>query len=241
MKPATYTLGSAVLVAAVAACGGSSSTTPAPFDPDGDYQPDVDAADLSAEITNPLMPFPVGATWSYAAETDEGTETIEVVVEADPRDVWGTSARVVRDTVFLAGEMVEDIFDWYGQDSRGHVWYLGEDTTEYENGVPICNCGAWESGVDGALPGIVMLAAPAVGDVYRQEFYENEAEDYAEVVELDLSVTVPAGTFDGCIKTRDRSAIEPDLDEYKYYCPGIGNVLVEEGDVLVELIEYSGL
>jgi len=238
MKPTTYTLG---LVVFVAACGGSTESLPAPFDPDRDYEPDVDAADLSAEITNELMPWPVGATWSYAAETEDGTETIDIVVLAETYDVWGVAARVVRDTVLVAGEMVEDTYDWYGQDSRGHVWYLGEDTTEYENGVPICNCGAWESGVDGALPGIVMLADPQVGDVYRQEFYEGEAEDYAEVVELDVSVTVPAGTFDGCMKTRDRSVLEPDLDEYKYYCPGVGNVLVEEGDVRVELIEYSGL
>jgi hypothetical protein len=238
MKPVTYIL---CLLAFAAACGGATESLPAPFDPDRDYDPDVDASDLSAEITNPLMPFPVGATWSYSAETEDGTETIDIVVLAENQDVWGVSARVVRDTVFVAGEMVEDTFDWYGQDSRGHVWYLGEDTTEYENGVPICNCGAWESGVDGALPGIVMLADPQLGDEYRQEYYEGEAEDYAEVVELDVTVEVPAGSFDGCIKTRDRSAIEPGLDEYKYYCPGVGNVLVEEGDVRVELIEYSGL
>mgnify|MGYP003402550933 CR=1 FL=1 len=37
------------------------------------------------------------------------------------------------------------------------------------------------------------------------------------------------------------SALDPELDEYKFYCPGVGNVLVLEGDVRVELIEYSGL
>lgn len=241
MKASTYILGTCFFALGIAACGGSSDGLPAPFEPGRDYVPDVDAADLGPAITNELMPFPVGATWTYHAETDEGLEVIDIVVLADTRDTWGASARVVRDTVFLADEMIEDTWDWYGQDSRGHVWYLGEDTTEYENGEPVCNCGAWESGVDGALPGIVMLAEPQVGDVYRQEFYEGEAEDYAEIVELDVTVEVPAGTFDGCMKTRDRSAIDPTLDEYKYYCPGIGNVLVEEGDVRVELIEYSGL
>jgi hypothetical protein len=29
--------------------------------------------------------------------------------------------------------------------------------------------------------------------------------------------------------------------DFKYYCPGIGMVLTEEGDVRVELIEYTGL
>ena len=237
MKATTCLFGFCVL----AACGGSSGGLPAPFDPDREYEPDVDAADLSPEISNPLLPFPVGATWSYQAETDEGLEVIEIVVEVDTFAVWGADARVVRDTVFVADEMVEDTWDWYAQDARGHVWYLGEETYEYENGEVVCECGAWEAGVDGALPGIVMLADPQPGDTYRQEFYEGEAEDYAEIVELDVTVTVPAGTFDGCITTRDLSAIDPGLDEYKYYCPGVGNVLVEEGDVRVELIAYSGL
>jgi hypothetical protein len=115
MKPTTYTI---ALLAFAAACGGSTESLPAPFDPDRDYAPDVDAADLSAEITNELMPFPVGATWSYAAETEDGIETIDIVVLAENHDVWGVGARVVRDTVFVAGEMVEDTFDWYAQDGR---------------------------------------------------------------------------------------------------------------------------
>jgi hypothetical protein len=236
-----------ILACATAACGGeggiphSNGQGPAPFDPGDTYDPDVDAADLSPEIGNSLLPWPVGATWSYQAETDEGLEVIEIAVEAETRAVWGATARVVRDTVYLDDEMIEDTWDWYAQDSIGHVWYLGEETYEYEGGVVVCMCGAWEAGVDGALPGVVMLAAPEVGDVYRQEYLVGEAEDVAEVVALDVTVTVPAGTFEGCVKTRDRSAIDPELDEYKYYCPGVGNVLTEEDDVRVELIEYSGL
>jgi hypothetical protein len=203
--------------------------------------PMVTAAALSEAITNPLFPAPVGASWTYRATTDEGVERDEVTVLAEVRTTWGAMARVVHDVVFLNDQMIEETFDWYAQDTTGHVWYLGEDTTEFENGVPVCNCGAWESGVGGALPGVIMLAAPQVGDVYRQEYLAGEAEDVAEVKSLGASVTVPAGTFSGCLETRDRSAIDPDLDERKFYCPGVGNVLVLEGDVRVELIEYAGL
>src|SRR5688572_14677318 len=145
----------------------SNGRGPAPFDPGEMYAPDVVAAQLSPEITNALFPAPVGARWIYEAETDEGLERIEVTVPGDTRGVWGATARVVRDTVYRDGEMIEDTWDWYGQDDDGHVWYLGEDTFEYENGMVVCSCGAWESGVDGALPGVNMLAQPAVGDVYR--------------------------------------------------------------------------
>ena len=34
----------------------------------------------------------------------------------------------------LDGEIIEDTFDWYAQDADGTVWYLGEDTAEFENG-----------------------------------------------------------------------------------------------------------
>ena len=236
-----------LLVIALAACGSSESLPhsngkgPAPFDPDTPYMPRVASADLKPQMTNTLLPFPVGARWLYEAQSDAGLERDEIEVLAETRATWGTQARVVRDKAFVNGALAEDTFDWYAQDTSGNVWYLGEDTKEYANGVVTSTAGSWEAGIDGALPGVVMLGAPAVGDVYRQEYSAGEAEDIAQVVALNVSVTVRAGTFTGCVKTRDRSALDPDLDEMKYYCPGVGNVLTEEGDVRVELIERSGL
>jgi hypothetical protein len=214
---------------------------PAGFDPSETYTVDIDAADLTSSITNPMFPAPVGAKWVYEAKFDDGVEHTEVVVQPETKTVWGATARVVRDSVSKNGAMVEDTFDWYAQDDDGHVWYLGEDSTAYENGVVKCQCGSWAAGTKDALPGVVMLAEPTTGHTYRQEFLAGEAEDIAQVVSLDETVTVPAGTFSGCIKTRDRSAIDSSADESKYYCPGVGLVLEEEGDERVELIEYSGL
>jgi hypothetical protein len=219
----------------------ASQGVPAPFDPDQPYQPRITADQLSPDITNELFPAPVGASWVYQAETDEGVERIEVVVEAETKDVWGTTARVVRDTEFLDDEMTEDTWDWFAQDAAGNVWYLGEDTQEYEDGEVVSTEGSWETGQDGALPGVLMLAEPQVGDQYRQEYFEGEAEDYGEVISLDESVEVEAGSWTGCVKTRDRSVLDPEADEFKYYCPGVGTVLIEEGEVRVELIEYDGL
>jgi hypothetical protein len=59
--------------------------------------------------------------------------------------------------------------------------------------------------------------------------------------ELDVSVTVPAGTFTGCVKTREVSVIDRSYEEFKYHCAGIGVALEEEEDERVELIEYTGL
>lgn len=222
------------------ACGSDDDPpeNPAPFDPDVPYEPAISADELGPEITNPLFPMPVGATWTYEATTEDGLEQIVVTVEAETRDVNGVQARVVRDTVTVDGEVVEDTWDWYAQDGDGNVWYLGEDTTEYEDGEVVCHCGAWEWTVDGALPGVVMLGDPQVGVAYRQEYLAGEAEDYAEVVSVDETVEAGGETYTGCLKTNDKSAIE-DLDEFKYYCPGIGTVLIEEPDATEELISYD--
>ncbi len=211
---------------------------PAPYAP---YAPTVDPAMLSPDITNRFLPLPPGATWAYESETADGLERIEVSVEDDTKAVWGVDARVVRDSAYLDGELIEDTTDYYAEDPHGNVWYLGEDTAEYENGEVVSTHGTWTAGVDGALPGVVMLAHPEVGDRYRQEYFAGEAEDDAEVLSLAASASVPAGDFTGCVETRDRSVLDPSMDERKYYSAGIGQVLTEEGDVREELVEYTGL
>jgi len=213
---------------------------PASYDASSSYEVDIDAADLTPEITHTLFPTPVGAKWVYEKKSGDQVERIEVSVEAGTKDVWGAKARVIRDTVSLNGVMIEDTHDWYAQDDDGHVWYLGEDTAEYANGELVCHCGAWEAGKQGALPGVIMLAEPKVGYTYRQEYFAGEAEDIATVVSLDETVTVPAGTFHGCLKTKDGSALESG-SAYKYYCPGVGLTLEEEDGERVELVQRSGL
>ena len=73
----------------------------------------------------------------------------------------------------------------------------------------------------------IKRASPKVGDCHRQEYLPGVAEDMAEVLGVDESVTVPYGPFSHCIKTKDWSALEPDIVENKYFAPGIGQVLAE--------------
>ena len=44
------------------------------------------------------------------------------------------------------GEPVELTDDWYAQDREGNVWYLGEQTAEYENGKVKTRAGSFEAG-----------------------------------------------------------------------------------------------
>jgi hypothetical protein len=140
------------------------------------------------------------------------------------------------------GELVEDTFDWYAQDGNGNVWYLGEETKEYEDGKLMTTAGSWEAGVDGALPGVIVPATPEVGMAYRQEYYAGDAEDAAEVLSLSERAEVPFGSFRDVLLTKDFTPLEPDVLEYKLYARGVGPVLVlgvSGGSGREELVAFS--
>jgi hypothetical protein len=216
----------------------------APVDPGdgGHYDPRIDPADFVATIDNPYLPFPVGARWVYEGTSDGEAERVVVEVTGDTRQVMGITATVVRDRVYVDDELVEDTLDWFAQDVDGNVWYLGEAVEDYEDGVVVSTEGSWEAGVDGALPGIVMPAAPHVGDAYRQELYAGEAEDMFEILSIDTTRTVPAGDFADVVVTEDWNPLDPDVIEEKSYAAGVGMIYEEHttgGDDVVELVELT--
>lgn len=197
---------------------------PAAYVEGAPFVPAFDPATFVAGVDNPWFPMVQGARFVF-----DGDEHVEVEVLPETRDILGIDATVVRDTVFEDCEIIEDTRDWYGQDAQGNVWYLGEDTAEYEGGKVTSTAGSWETGVDGALPGIVMLADPQAGDIYRQEFYEGEAEDLGEVTAISGSVSVPARSWSGAdvLVTEEWTPLEPDVRERKIYAVGFGVVKIK--------------
>ena len=133
--------------------------------PEGDVPVDLDPATFTADIDNPYWPMAPGTRWTYREIDEEGKELeVVVTVSSETKEIAnGVTARVVRDTVTEDGELIEDTFDWYAQDDKGNIWYLGEDTAEFEGGKITTKAGSFEAGVDGALPGIIMPADPAPG------------------------------------------------------------------------------
>jgi hypothetical protein len=215
---------------------GEASHNPAAYVEDQPYEPQVNAADFVDVIDNPYLPWTPGTKLIY----EGGDERVEITINDETREILGITATVVHDQVLTDGEVTEDTYDWYAQDKWGNVWYLGEDTKEFENGEVVSTEGSWEAGVDGAQPGIAMLADPQVGDTYRQEFYEGEAEDLAKVFELGQSVEAPAGSYDDVLVTEEWTPLDPGILEHKYYARGIGVVREEQvqgGNAVLELIE----
>jgi hypothetical protein len=228
------------LAAVALGAGCSSGDEPAAL-PQGKEAVELDPADFTLTIDHPYWPMSPGDRWVYRESGDEeGNLRVEVTVTNRTKRISGIEARVVHDVVTEDGEVVEDTLDWYAQDRRGNVWYLGEDTKEYEGG-SVSTKGSWEAGVDGAQAGIILPAEPAVGMTYRQEYYAGEAEDRAKILSLDEQVKVPYGSFDHVLKTADSTPLEPGLVEQKFYARDVGPVLavtVSGGSGREELVRF---
>jgi hypothetical protein len=208
----------------------------------------VNPAAITAGNANPYWPLVPGYMWTYknrdASDTITETNTVEVLA-GESIVIEGIECVVVHDIVYEGDTtdpdfIIEETFDWYGQQSDGTVWYLGEfslskEECDEETG-ELCgglfgDDGSWQAGFDGGEGGVIMFADPSVeiGTVYRQELYLGEAEDGAEVINFNVeSVTVPFGTFNtNVLKTYEFAVLEPGVTENKYYAPGVG-LLKEE-------------
>jgi hypothetical protein len=188
------------------------------------YAPRFDPKDFVDGVDHRFFPLKPGTRWVYTGVEDGAKETNVVLVTSERKEILGISATTVLDRVFVEGELEEKTFDWFAQDSRGNVWYLGEDTREFEDGKVVSTEGSWEAGVNGAVPGIIMPAHPKPGQHYQQEFLEGEAEDEARITSRGLDVTVPFGSFHNCLKTVEFTRLEPGISEAKFYCPEVGFV-----------------
>ncbi len=234
MKHLTFLL--ALIVLLLTACKKDHHTP----SKNGKYDPDVRPEKFtnSTNITNPWAPFKLGKKYIFEGETEDGLEKVIEQRLNTTKKILGITCIVVNVKEYLDGKLIEETFDWYAQHNDGTVWYFGEQVNNYNpNGTLKDHAGSWEAGVDGALPGIIMLAKPKVGITYREEYYVNHAEDEAEVLETGITVTTSLGTFNNCIKTRNFTRLEPDVQEHKYYAPGYGLIkevnLTDDEEILL--------
>jgi hypothetical protein len=234
-------LGAALTVAACGDSGDDEGTAGSDL-PQGSEPVDINPDDFTTEIDNPYWPMEVGSEWVYREGAKQRVEV--TITDRTKRIANGVEARVVRDVVtdIETNEAVEITDDWYAQDSDGNVWYMGEETAEYENGKLVTRAGSFEAGVDGAQPGIIMPADPEVGQSYRQEYYKGKAEDAGAVLSLDAQAEVSAGHYSLTLMTQDTNPLEPKVFELKFYARDVGPVLavsVSGGTDREELLSYT--
>jgi hypothetical protein len=238
----TYIYVTIIVTLILTGCAGKSPTT-GTSQPGAQetYAPVIDPASFVTVIDNPYLPMKPGTTFVYEGKTEKGNEHNETYISSETKVIKGVTCIVVKDKVLVDGVLEEATLDWYAQDKQGNVWYFGEDSKDYnKDGSVTSTAGSWEAGVNGALPGIVMQANPNVGETYRQEYYKGEAEDWASVLSLSESLTVPTGTYSNVLMTNEWSGLDnPPIYEHKYYAAGIGFIktVYLQGGYELQLIE----
>lgn len=206
-------------------------------------------------IDNDFWPATVLGTAVYRSEADDGCEVSQMVIDGTTTDFSGAyagiEAVVVTDREWIdedcSGDYVlaESTSDWYAQDDSNNVWYLGEDTTAWDDEADcLTGSGSWRAGDDDAEAGVVMPGAVFPGASYRQELFEGEAEDEAKVLRLNASVEIGLGTFEHCLVTKEYTGLSPGEIEHKSYCRlsqgGFGLTKIDELKGKTRRVEYIG-
>ena len=211
------------------------------------HDPDMDPSGFqdprNPAQPNPWFPLDVGNRWVY----EEDGERIEIEVLDATKRIAGIDCIVYRDIVTSDGQLVEDTDDWFAVRTNGDIVYCGEEVKDYEYfegddpSEPELTSidGRFKVGVDLAKSGTAFPGDPIVGTTYRQEWDPGNAEDigtvlsrsyrYGEDDALDEEVPEALAELmcaDGdCVVIADRSTLDPDAFERKYYARGIGKFL----------------
>jgi hypothetical protein len=219
---AALTLG---VAGAPAVSGAGAVRDPVTYGP-----PAIKPANFVRNVDNPWFPLKPGTTLTYAGVKDGKQARNVFQVTHKTEKIKGVRATVIRDRLYLDGKLGEDTTDWYAQDKRGDVVYLGESTRALDaNGQLTDTEGSWKTGVNGARPGIFMPAHPKVGQTFRQEFSKGHAEDHFSVLSKSKRK----------LKTKEWTPLEPSVISNKYYVRGIGTVRevdVKGSDEHLELV-----
>jgi len=227
----------ALLVVAGAGCGSDASSS-APVAKAGaatsadEFSPS-NFDEKSITVDNKYFPLEPGAQYTFEGnDSVNGVTTPHRVVFTVTdlvKKIDGVNVVVVWDRDFVRDELEESELTFFAQDTTGTVWHLGQYREQYE-GLEFTGGRAWMVGhLEGAKAGIFMLADPGAGTPSYSEGYAPPPyywTDRAQVDQVGQTTTVPAGTYDDVLVTKEFNDQEPGAIQLKYYAPGIGNVRV---------------
>ena len=202
------------------------------------YKPHIDPGQFQEAVDNPYFPAAPGTILRYTTKIGNAVEEDEVTVTNDTKVIMGVTCIAIHDVTRVNGKIKEDAVDWFAQDKDGNVWYFGESTREW-HGKQVSTEGSWIAGVGQSQPGIAMPAKIESGAPYWQEYSPGHAEDMAQIAAVDDSITVSAGSFAKCVRTKEWSLLESG-SEKKWYAPGVGYIksVSSDGEV-TELVSVA--
>jgi hypothetical protein len=186
----------------------------------------VDTANLTTVGKNAYFNLEPG----YRLHYTDGAITRTMTVRRKTKMVDGVETRVIEEKEEKEGQPTKVVWKYYAIDkATTAVYCFGVHVQSYRNGQLVGHRG-WRSGDHGAMFTLAMFAAPKPGDT----LVRGDAKRVYEVIDTDLKVVTPAGTFANCLRTEAKGATE---DKAKVFAPGVG--LVKDGRFTLVKISQS--
>lgn len=163
-------------------------------------------------------------------------ETKEITIPS----IGKIEARVVEEKEWADGKPVEYAKSYFAICDKTHdVFDFGDAVEIFKDDGSVSNDGSWEAGKpdkkDIAMPGIFMPGTFLLGSKYFQQQAEGLSMERGENVEMGLTVSTDAGTFENCVKVLETNTVESDAGTEKTHCPGVGLV----GEDELKLIKHG--
>lgn len=193
---------------------------------------DVNVAELKTTGRNPFVILEPG--YQLTLEGRESGKTVQLVVTVlqETKVVGGVETRVVEERETNNGALVEVSRNYFAiHPGSLDVYYFGEDVDIYKDGKVKNHDGTWHHGEKGARFGLFMPGNPQVGMMFYQEQAPRVALDRVQIVSLTDQLVTPAGTFDGCLRMRETTPLEPLVSDTKVYARNVG--IVKDGSLLL--------
>jgi hypothetical protein len=220
----------ATVVAGVAATG--LAAAPAGADPAARAPTFSDPT----RIDNPYLPLSKFHRCTLRGQEDGKKQLIHRTVLDRTRtfDIGGVpvEAMVVKDRVHADGKLIENTHDFFAQDDRGTVHYLGERVENIRNGHVRNHSGSWLVGRDTAKPGVLIPAKPRKGDRWMSEDAPPITVEHDKMIKRIPRYDVHGHTYRHAIEVREYALPDKEI-EHKVYAKGVGVIdeLPPEGDV----------
>jgi hypothetical protein len=186
----------------------------------------VEPGELASIGRNPYFILEPG----YRLTLQHGDERLVITVLDEIKVVDGVETRVVEERESKRDALVEVSRNYYAISKRTNsVYYFGEDTDIYKDGKVAKHEGSWLAGVNGARFGLMMPGTPLLGGRYYEEIAPGVAMDRGQIVSVNGTMTVPAGSFTKVLRVEETTPLERGEREFKLYAPGVG--LLQDEDL----------
>lgn len=213
----------------VAGCG----SAPEPVGPTGVDglripTPSPSPGDFVSGVTNPWLAWSPGTTWEYATSDRRGrpaTYTVTIREATVPVASVATTAAegtLVRDGT---GDVLATDTTYAAQDRGGNVWLFGRDRREGAD-----DPRTWRAGTGGASAGMIMPAAPRVGDGFVVGDLPGRSEERLSVLDLAANPPEQVRADTTALLLERRAPSESDDVAREYYQRGTG-LVARDGNI----------